>query len=136
MPQDCFAAGTRVCLDLGKVEVMARVTVNGKDAGILWKSPYAVDVTELVQPGNNELTVQVANLWINRMIGDANLPDDSKRNPEGNLAEWPQWLLEGKQSPTGHYTFSTWNLWKKSEPLPESGLIGPVSIIAAQRVPL
>jgi len=133
MPPKWFAEGRRFYLDLGRVEVMARVAVNGKDLGVLWKSPYVVEVTDYVKPGENTLKIEVANLWINRMIGDANLEEDSKRRPEGNLAEWPQWVLEGKPSPTGRYTFSTWNLWPKDAPLPDSGLLGPVRILAAQR---
>jgi hypothetical protein len=133
MPPEWFAEGRRFYVDLGRVEVMARVMVNGQDLGVLWKSPYVVEVTAQVKPGENKLAIQVANLWINRMIGDANIEEDSKRRPEGNLVEWPQWVLEGKPSPTGRYTFSTWNLWPKDTPLPDSGLIGPVRIVAAQR---
>ncbi|HUW60343.1 MAG TPA: glycosyl hydrolase [Candidatus Bathyarchaeia archaeon] len=133
MPADWFAEGRRFYIDLGRVEVMARVAVNGKGLGVLWKSPYTVEVTDHVKPGDNTLKIEVANLWINRMIGDAALEEDSKRRPEGNLVEWPQWVLEGKPSPTGRYTFSTWNLWPKDAPLPDSGLIGPVRILAAQR---
>ena len=32
----------RIVLDLGSVEVMADVTVNGRNLGVLWKRPYRV----------------------------------------------------------------------------------------------
>jgi GH25 family lysozyme M1 (1,4-beta-N-acetylmuramidase) len=65
---------------------------------------------------------------INRMIGDEQLPEDSERNPNGTLKSWPKWLAEGKPSPTGRFTFTSWRLWQKDSPLQESGLLGPVTI--------
>ena len=120
--------GTRVYLDLGQVAVMARVHVNGRDVGIAWKPPFRLDITEALRAGENRLEVDVANLWINRLIGDAQLPEDSERERNGVLKSWPVWLQEGKPSPTGRYTFTTAPLWKKNEPLVESGLIGPVKL--------
>jgi hypothetical protein len=117
-----------VYLDLGKVAVMAEVKLNGKDLGLLWKPPYRVDVTSALIDGDNSLEIRVVNLWINRMIGDEQLPEDSERNPDGTLKKWPQWLGEGKPSPTGRYTFTSWRLWGKDSPLQPSGLIGPVRI--------
>ena len=118
----------RLFLDLGKVAVMAEVSLNGKNLGILWKSPFKVEVTDAIQPGHNTLEVKVVNLWINRQIGDAELPEDSDRNPNGTLKSWPQWLEEGKPSPTGRFTFTSWRLWKKNDRLVESGLLGPVTV--------
>ena len=134
VPANLIAKDRRVYLDLGKVQVIAEVRLNGKDLGILWKPPYRVDVTGAVKAGENTLEVKVTNLWVNRMIGDEHLPEDSQRNPNGTLKEWPQWVLEGKPSPTGRYTFATWRLWNKDEPLIKSGLLGPVTLRAAERV--
>ena len=119
---------SRVLLDLGRVEVMARVRVNGKDCGILWKPPYCVDITDAVKAGDNTLEVSVVNLWVNRLIGDDALPEDSERDKKGRLTSWPQWVLDGKTSPTGRRSFVTCSLWKKDEPLKESGLLGPVTL--------
>jgi hypothetical protein len=124
----------RLYLDLGRVEVMAHVALNGKDLGILWKPPYVMDITEAAHPGSNALEVRVVNLWINRQIGDEQLPEDSMRNPDGTLKEWPQWLSAGKTSPTGRYTFTSWRLWKKGDSLVPSGLIGPVRLVATERL--
>ena len=119
-------------LDLGRVAVMAEVKLNGKDLGILWKPPYRVDVTDALKNGENTLEIKAVNLWINRMIGDEQLPDDSDRNPNGTLKSWPQWIQDGKPSPTGRFTFSSWKLWKKADPLVESGLLGPVKLFSTQ----
>lgn len=115
-------------LDLGKVEVMARVKLNGKDLGILWKAPYQVDVSEAAVPGKNRLEIEVVNLWANRLIGDQSLPEDSSRDASGFLKEWPAWLLKGETSPTGRRSFVTFPLWKKNDPLQPSGLLGPVTL--------
>ena len=121
----------RLYLDLGKVSVMAHARLNGKDLGLLWKPPYRADVTGALAAGENLLEIEVTNLWPNRMLGDEELPEDSERNPDGTLKGWPRWLLEGKPSPTGRHTFTSWRLWRKGESLLESGLIGPVRIEAA-----
>ena len=55
----------------------AVVRLNGKDLGILWKAPYRVDIFGAVKNGENVLEVKVVNLWVNRMIGDELLPEDS-----------------------------------------------------------
>lgn len=123
------ASDTRVLLDLGQVEVMAEVTLNGKDLGLVWKPPYQLDVTGAIQPGENRLEVNVVNLWPNRMIGDEQLPEDSQRNPNGTLQKWPDWVLAGRPSPTGRYTFTTWRLWKREDSLLPSGLLGPVRLV-------
>jgi hypothetical protein len=128
LPRGFVASHRRLTLDLGRVEVMARVKLNRQDLGILWKAPYQVDITQAVRAGRNGLEVEVTNLWPNRMIGDEQLPEDSQRQANGTLLAWPAWLLEGKPSPTGRYTFASWRLWRKDEPLLPSGLLGPVTV--------
>lgn len=121
----------RLYLDLGKIAIMARVKLNGKDCGTLWKPPFVVDLTDGAKTGVNDLEVRIVNLWPNRLIGDEQLPEDSDRNPEGTLRKWPQWLLDGKPSPAGRLTFTSWRLWKKDDLLLESGLLGPVLLHVA-----
>ena len=90
VPSEMLGHGRRLYLDLGKVEVMAQVTLNGKDLGILWKPPFLVDVTDVARPGANALEVKVVNLWINRLIGDEQLaggqPAQPQRHPQGVAA--------------------------------------------------
>jgi hypothetical protein len=121
-------------LDLGKVAVMATVKLNGKELGILWKPPYRIDITDTVKTGQNVLEVRVVNLPVNRMIGDELLPEDSERKQDGTLQKWPQWLLDGQPSPSGRFTFASWRLWKKDNPLQPSGLLGPVTLRTGVRV--
>ena len=122
---------SRMFLDLGRVAVSAEVILNGRNMGILWKPPFRLDVTDALKPGDNALELRVVNLWVNRQIGDEQLPGDSDRNPNGTLKSWPAWLAEGKPSPAGRYTFASWQLWKKDDPLAESGLLGPVTLQSA-----
>jgi hypothetical protein len=123
-------------LDLGNVAVMAEVKLNGKDLGTLWKPPYRVEVTEAIRAGENQLEVKVVNLWINRMIGDEQLPPDSERNGDGTCKQWPSWIQTDQPSPTGRFTFTSWKLWKKDSPLQPSGLLGPVRILTAGNLPI
>ena len=134
VPEAMVGPDRRLFLDLGRVQVMARVSLNGKDLGILWKPPFRVDITEAVMPGDNQLEVQATNLLINRMIGDEALPEDSDRTPDRTLKAWPQWVLDGKPSPTGRLTFASWRLWKQNDPLQESGLLGPVTLHSTAQV--
>lgn len=136
IPDASFPKTGRLMLDLGGVEVMANVRLNGRELGTLWKAPYRVDITETAKRGRNTLEVEVANLWINRMIGDEALPEDSERNPDGTLKAWPKWLEEGKASPAGRRTFTSWKLWRADEPLQPSGLLGPVRILTSLRMPV
>ena len=99
-----FQSGPRMTLDLGDVQVMARVKLNGKDLGILWKPPYRVEVTGALKPGENRLEISVVNLWPNRMIGDAALPVEKR------------------------LTWSPWEPFKQDTPLLPSGLLGPVML--------
>ena len=97
----------RYFLDLGEVNNMARVSVNGHDLGIVWTSPWEVELTGALKEGANELTVEVTNLWVNRLIGD-------ERNPEQR------------------YTYTTFRHYDANSPLLPSGLSGPVRILTAE----
>ncbi len=118
----------RLCLDLGRVEAIARVTLNGKNCGIAWKPPYRVDITEALQPGRNELRIEVANTWVNRMIGDEHLPLDARWDGWEVLLEWPKWFKDGNKSPTGRYTFTSARHYTKDSELRSAGLLGPVRV--------
>ena len=129
---DALAPGRSLYLDLGKVAVIARVKINDHDLGILWKAPFRLDATKALRAGDNRLEVQVTNLWVNRMIGDEQLPEDCQRDPNGQLTAWPKWLLENQPQPSGRYTFATYRVWKKDSPLQTSGLLGPAKLYTTQ----
>lgn len=115
-------------IDLGEVGVIARVTINGKDCGIAWKPPYRVNISHAIQEGRNELTIEVANTWANRLIGDEQQPLDSDWENWEALTDWPDWFINGKDRPTERYTFTSTRHYKSDSPLHTSGLLGPVSI--------
>jgi len=123
--------GVRVYLDLGRVADLAEITLNGAELGVLWKPPYQLDVTGNLL-ADNDLEVRVANRWVNRLIGDAHRADDARFDENGKIEAWPAWLLAGDRSSTGRYTFTGQRLWRESDPLVTSGLLGPVSLRYAQ----
>ncbi len=133
LPHGWLGRKRRLWLDLGQVAVMARVKLNGRELGTLWKPPYRVEITEVAKAGRNSLEIEVVNLWVNRMIGDEQLAEDSDRNPDGTLKAWPGWLVEGLSSPAGRHTFTTWRLWKQDSALQKSGLLGPVRVMVTSR---
>lgn len=102
--KDLSNAGN-LTLDLGKVAVMAEVIVNGENLGVVWKSPFKLDVTSALKPGKNELKIIVTNLWVNRLIGDQQ-PD-----------------VENKIS------YTTMPFYSANSQLQPSGLLGPVRIM-------
>jgi hypothetical protein len=124
----------RLYLDLGWVHVMAQVRLNGKDLGLLWKPPYRVDITNAARHGENKLEILVTNQWVNRLIGDEQLPPENEYGPDGAIKVIPEWYLQGKPKPPGaRITFATWKHYSKDSPLLVSGLVGPVRLRTAIR---
>ena len=79
-----------IYIDLGEVNNMARVRVNGKDMGVVWSAPFRVKITSALVVGKNNIDIEVVNLWPNRLIGDEQKPDDGIVN-----GQWPEWLQKG-----------------------------------------
>ena len=117
-------------IDLGKLKNLGRIKLNGKDLGIIWTLPLQVDITNVLKRKSNHLEIEVANLWINRLIGDELQPWDGVKDDK-----WPEWLINGTQRESKRYTFTTHRFYKKNDPLSESGLIGPVSIKMVNKIP-
>ena len=154
VPADALRRGQRLYLDLGRVEVLAGVTVNGRDLGVVWKEPYRVDITDAVHPGSNTVSLAVTNLWVNRMIADAALPEEGafvdgdwpigeRFAADGTkttvmarkITALPEWYKAGRAKPPGgRVTFTPWTFFSKDEPLLDSGLLGPVRLVFAQEV--
>lgn len=61
--------GARVVLNLDGLYDVATVRVNGKECGIVWTKPYAIDITDAVRKGNNQLVIDVTNTWANALLG-------------------------------------------------------------------
>jgi len=101
-----------IWLNLGDIKEVARVTLNGVDLGAVWRPPFEVNMTRALRPGSNDLEIRVANLWRNRMIGDASLPKEQR-------VTW---------SSNAKFTADT--------PLPDAGMLGPVTIKTTETVPL
>jgi alpha-L-rhamnosidase/F5/8 type C domain/Glycosyl hydrolases family 2, sugar binding domain len=99
-----LAKGARYEIDLGDVKNIAEVILNGKNMGTAWKKPFKLDITEGVKKGENTLDIKVTNLWVNRLIGDA------QPNVKNKI------------------TFTTMPFYRGQEPLLPSGLIGSVVI--------
>ncbi|HOC57443.1 MAG TPA: glycosyl hydrolase [Verrucomicrobiota bacterium] len=128
--------GREAWFDLGDVQVIAEVRLNGQDLGILWKPPFRLNATAALKPGTNRLEVRVTNLWPNRMIGDEQLPDPTRWGRRNLIGRWPDWVLQGEPRPDGRVTFCTRKVYTKDDPLLPSGLLGPVRLIFAQTVKL
>ena len=69
----------RYYLNLGKVEFIAKVSVNGEDVGTRWTSPYKLDVTDFLKQGVNRLRVEVTSTWFNRLVYDAGLDEKERK---------------------------------------------------------
>ena len=140
LPADFLADGMTQVLDLGEVRNLAEVAVNGKTAGILWKPPFRADLSGLLKPGKNRLEIKVTNLWLNRLVGDEQQPDDCEWDRVRELAgqgikRIPDWVWTGGPRPQkNRYTFTTWKFYSWSTPLLDSGLLGPVTLRAAKQV--
>lgn len=113
VPPNAVSAGARILLDLGVVGDMADVSVNGKPVGFVWAPPYRVDVTSALKTGENQVEVKVTNQWTNRIAGDRAAPADKK--------------VLAQAAATGRGGF---NFGGAAQPLPKSGLIGPVTFVA------
>jgi hypothetical protein len=131
-------AGKKLYLDLGKVNHLATVSINSKKLGVLWTSPWRIDITSAIKPGSNLIEVAATNVWANRLIGDEQQPPDFEwqhgdtRYSDGLfLKEFPEWFLHHTPRPSkSRYTFTTWNYFANDTKLTPSGLIGPVQIVS------
>ena len=97
--------GSHIFLSFHDVREVARVRINGKEAGTVWAKPYAMRVDSLLHPGKNTVEIEVTNLWPNRIIGD---------------------LQPGANTST---TATNITAYKPDSPLLPSGLIGPAEWI-------
>jgi hypothetical protein len=95
----------RAWLELGRVANIAEVKINGKNCGTAWTWPYRVEITHVIHPGNNTITIGLTNTWVNRLTGDRLLPENER------------------------ITHTTAPIHLQENSLTESGLLGPVTIM-------
>lgn len=139
LSEDFLDAGDKFTLDLGDVQIAATVTVNGTELGTSWLVPHQVDISKTLKAGQNSISISVVNLWVNRLIGDASLPDVDGFEP----AKWntltqtpptekmPKWYSNNEPPTLGQrVTFTTADFYKADDKLIASGLMGPVEIVA------
>lgn len=119
--------GKNIKLNLGRVENMAEVSINGSDDILLWKAPYETDVTELIRKGENELVIKVTNLYPNRIIGDEALEEKNEYDEYGRIKKLPNWYMNNEEEKDRkRVMFIPWKYYKATDPLLEAGLLGNV----------
>lgn len=108
---DGITPDARWMLDLGRVDVIAEVKVNGSPAGVLWAPPFRLDITRFVSPGENRIEVNVTSTWFNRLAHDASQPEALRKT----------WTISGPNP---------------KSPRQPAGLTGPVILYQGQVLPI
>ena len=102
--------GNPVFIDLGEVWNIAEISMNGESLPALWKPPFRTEISRFLKPGKNKLEIEIVNTWVNRVIGDLNLPEQERKI----------WL--------------THNPHKAMSPLRPAGLLGPVQLKSVELI--
>ncbi|MEI7945630.1 MAG: glycosylhydrolase-like jelly roll fold domain-containing protein, partial [bacterium] len=108
-PTSDLRSPTSLILDLGDLNSVAEVRMNGTSLGVLWTKPYRTEVSAAIKKGSNTLEIDIINLWPNRLIGDGKLPPE-KRLTQTNIDKF----------------------YKGEHKLLPSGLLGPVRLLVAE----
>jgi hypothetical protein len=98
----------KLWLNLGEFSCIAGVKINGIDCGTLWTAPHRLEISAAIKNGENEIAIEIANTWGNRLIGDSKVPASLK------------------------ITNTTAPFRLGGKPLYPAGLIGPVVIESVQ----
>ena len=134
----CAADAAADVISLGDCNgQIAKVVLNGVDAGTVWCAPYEILLPPgAVRRGENTLEIEFTNVWANRLIGDEQEPPDCEfveqkafKNAGGTyLARFPDWFKNGLSArpSKGRKCFTDWNYFTKDSKLVPSGLLGPV----------
>lgn len=137
-----FSQNYKYHIELSGLYDIAEIIVNGKRAGMLWKTPYKLDVSNYLQTGTNTVSIRVANTWINRLIGDEQMPADLTFEEggsiftDGRILQFPTWLASNRMPvDRKRHTFTTWRHYRADSPLVPSGLVGDVSIVRFRPTP-
>ena len=109
----------RITLDLGQVCDLAEIFVNGRSAGILWKKPYVLDITQFVKEGINRIEIDVVNQWVNRLVGDM------LSSPDNRFCYTNQPYITSDDMGYDNWIGTSDETYR----LKTSGLVGPVRLI-------
>lgn len=107
----------KVSIDLGDIRDVAEVYINDQSAGIIWKKPYQLDISGLIKPGENQLKIEIVNMWVNRLTGDM-LSDPGDRYCRTNHP----YVIKDNWAGGGDEIYS----------IQPSGLLGPVRIMFSE----
>lgn len=116
VPPGFLREAGNVILDIGHVGRACRVSINGRNAGTLWRQPWQISVDRLVNPGQNSISIEVVNTWYNRLMADQSLPARERTT----WTSWPRikdWLAEDAGPE-------------------QSGLLAPVKLVAYPEIEL
>lgn len=105
---DCLAADSCLELDLGRVDSIATVFVNGNKVNTLWCEPYKCKLEKFLIKGKNRLRIEVTNTWRNRIVYDLGQPEKDRKT----------WILYKKRFSPGPETHFV-----------PSGITGPVRLV-------
>ncbi len=121
LPEECFGAGVRLRLSLGVVGNVAEIRMNGQNVGVHWMDGQMFSLDGIARPGRNTLEVAVTNTLINRVSGMTAFPEV----PEALQPHFGTGI---------HKSFPAADRLLGFEPLPRSGLLGPVRILPVKEV--
>jgi hypothetical protein len=107
LPEGFTPGSDSVLLSLGKIGCVAGVRLNQKELGNIWIPDFRMDVSKILQK-ENDLEVEVANVYRNRIIGD--------------LTEYGKLKNVWTTSPVETY-------FETDKTLQPSGLLGPIELI-------
>ena len=106
---------------------MAQVRFNGKDLGVVWTDPWRVVIDGVARERENELEIEVVNLWPNKLIGDGKLSKEQRRTVT-NVHTYDA-ALPADLNDFGCPICEERKKTKKPPELLPSGLLGPVRIL-------
>ena len=117
LTDEWFMENNVIQLDLGRVEEIAAVYLNGEYIETSWYAPHIIDISSAARIGPNHLVVNVANVLNNQLVMDAKRPFEH-RKLKSNITKLPNaWM----------------NPFAEQELL-DSGLIGPVNVYCSRKI--
>lgn len=137
---DCERLDRIRFVELGVVfGATAHVCINGVDCGTVWYDPWRASIPEgALREKDNEIVVEIVNVWANRLVGDEQEPEDvafapgplSARSRGDMLLAYPEWFKDGLSArpSKGRRCFTTWRHHRAEDALVPTGLVGPVRL--------